>query len=217
MPITRLCDIAHRFEEQRFWRDYFSCGELSHQVERRAPEYGELAGGSIELPLAERGALVLELKPDLEVHTLFFNGASGQWQLGWADNAHFHPDVLRRTELDVISRYQQRLDPALGHPGAAYLLLHMFAPLTRGDRAGIEQQQLSRALVSTGAFDSTEADEFVSEIISERTELEWIERGSHWVLEGSDAYTLRFAGNPSFPFDELESALQVTAAQVRRA
>ncbi|WP_328476087.1 hypothetical protein OHA21_21000 [Actinoplanes sp. NBC_00393] len=57
----------------------------------------------------------------------------GTLELGWDDEAHWHPDALRWSELDLIGRAAAVLDPSLPHPGPVLALAARFVILDPGD------------------------------------------------------------------------------------
>jgi hypothetical protein len=54
-------------------------------------------------------------------------------ELGWDDQAHWHPDALRWTELDLIARAAAVVDPVLRHPGPVLALAARFVVLDHND------------------------------------------------------------------------------------
>ncbi|WP_344959073.1 hypothetical protein [Actinomadura miaoliensis] len=81
----------------------------------------------------------LSLDLDLDLATGYFSlgltapGLAEPVELGWDDQAHFHPHVLRWAELDLLGRAMALRDPELRHPGPLLALLLRFAFLDERD------------------------------------------------------------------------------------
>lgn len=106
-----------------------------------APEDGEAAAPQYraEFGLPGDHGLVLELDLDDEYHSLglLVPGGEEPVELGWDDQAHFHPHALRWSELELLARAFALHDPELRHPGPVLGLLARFVVL--GDEDDVDR------------------------------------------------------------------------------
>ncbi|HEX8701496.1 MAG TPA: hypothetical protein VF815_21895 [Myxococcaceae bacterium] len=122
-------------------------------------------------------------------------------QLGWLDDAHWHPDVLRWEET---VRAAERLIGGASAPlrrSEALLLLAVFTPVTRTD----DREQVTRLLDAAAVEVGVPA--LVHDLIhfhaSNASDAEWRCDDGRWVILG-EVYSLRDPRNRSFPFLELQ-------------
>lgn len=171
-------------------------------------------------------ALRLSLDEDLVEATLDVQAGDGDpAQLGWDDQAHWHPHVLRWEELDLICRAAAVLDPKLVHPGPLLLLLHRFAPICEGDDVDHVFGLLGQAWADVG-FGEEDTLELVELRDARGAGFRWREDAAsgRWFIEQAEAsdsamelYTLRREDNPEFPFAALDGLLAEARAIVEAA
>ncbi|PWU18244.1 MAG: hypothetical protein C5B50_09605 [Verrucomicrobia bacterium] len=178
----------------------------------------------LELPL-EKHWLRLQFDPQCESINLSLGARSGKCiELGWDDQAHWHPHVLRCEELDLFCRCIAVKDPGLPHPGVSLLLFSRFAPVTDSEDSHRALSVLSEAWKSLKLFDDEEIADFLKMVDFRSTGVEWQrDQQLNWTLHldrdlhpGTGLYTLRCAENPEFPFEQLRTALN-EAAQIAGA
>jgi hypothetical protein len=102
-------DLRARLRDPDFWREYFfeaEPGEEKEYVEHTA-EFPVGDGYALTLGINDH-AIHLDLRTPDDTETV---------TLGWDDQAHWMPDALRWTELDLIGRAVAVTDPELRHPG----------------------------------------------------------------------------------------------------
>lgn len=175
--------------------------------------------GDIQFDVSPTAGLIL----DLAEPTLFFRhaGLEQPVQLGWDDEAHWHPHVLRWAELDAICRAVSKNDSSLPHPGLPLPLLYRFASVTVGDDAEDIFETLEQAWRGLDLFSNDEVAEFSRKYDYRAAGFVWRpddERG--WLIHqddtlrqgdgnmyDADLYTLRLADNPEFTFREFNSML----------
>ncbi|MEU8529805.1 hypothetical protein AB0C77_30110 [Streptomyces sp. NPDC048629] len=128
--------------ERGFWPVYLfedeGGGDDDGDVEASAR--GSLGcGGGYELVLdVDLGAESVELG-------LSVPGAAEPVELGWDDRAHFHPHVMRWTELDLLARAFALHDPETRHPGPVLALLARFVVLDESDALDVVVPYLDAA------------------------------------------------------------------------
>jgi hypothetical protein len=197
-------DLQAAFGRRAFWADYYWLTEV-------AAAYPELRDRAIEFRVSDQHALSLRLTEDLYEHTLYLpDTATGDLiQLGWADQAHPHQNVLRWEELEAVCRCLAARDPTLGHPGIPLLLLQPFAPITAADDQGAIRALAGRAWRATSLFSEREIEALVEETCFSWDERDlrwgWDARRRRWTAEGEFPQSLRRAENEQFPFAQLEA------------
>ena len=200
-------DLARFFlsflKQREFWTSYLSGEPLT-----------ESPDGDIRFDVSPTAGLVL----DLAEPTLYLRHAGSERpaQLGWDDEAHWHPHVLRWAELDAICRAVAINDPSLPHPSVPLLLLNRFAPVTVGDDAEAIFETLEQAWRGLDLFSDDEVAEFSRRYDYRAAGFVWrpdvecgwlihqddtLRQGDEY-LHHADLYTLRLTRIPDFPFHE---------------
>jgi hypothetical protein len=138
----------------------------------------------VELPIAGGYGLALEFDPSFFRFELELLHLSGEVvQIGWDDQAHGHPHVLRWNELDTICRCMSLGNPELTHPGLTLLLLCRFAPIT-------DSQQLALAnelLQSAWRLFKIDGDELYRHLLKQ---LDCLENGFEWLQTEEQGWIL---------------------------
>ena len=146
-------------------------------------------------------ALVLEVSQYERTLYLEHPRLPEQAQLGWLDDAHWHPHVLRWEETVRAVERWAGVETTHRQRSEALLLLALFTPVTRTE----DRAQVSRLLDAASVEVGTPAPvrEVVLTHASHAVDAEWRCDAGRWVLEGH-VYTLRHPRNRSFPFLELQ-------------
>jgi hypothetical protein len=168
----------------------------------------------LDVPLGDY-SLRLQFDPLFGEISLVLSHHMGKtFQLGWDDQAHWHPHVLRCEELDLICQCIARQDDSLPHPGIPLILLCRSAPVTDSEDSEQALWTLREAWHSLGLFDAEQINKFLQVVDFRGTGVEWRrDERKRWVLLQEDEdprvglYTLRFSENPDFPFLQLSEAL----------
>ncbi len=191
-------------QRRDFWLRFF--------WDRDDHEYPELEGCEVVVPLGDEAALVLDLDELLAYFSLSLRHPSlpEPVELGWDDQAHWHPHVLRWEELDLLGRWAALSHPELTHPGVLVALLHRFTPLCRGDDEAVVPALLEAAYRSLGVFRGKALQERVDRYDRREAGFTWRQDPAcGWVLEQDEAapeagdhvlYTRRNGAYPHLPF-----------------
>ncbi|BBH71749.1 hypothetical protein ACTI_84340 [Actinoplanes sp. OR16] len=126
MPIERL-------DDPEFWRAYFFEAEIDEDEDDDEDEDGEEL--VVEFAVGGGHALVLDIDLELTSVELGLRTPDNDeiLELGWDDQAHWHPHALRWAELDLIGRAAAVIDPGLRHPGPVLALASRFVALGPDD------------------------------------------------------------------------------------
>jgi hypothetical protein len=223
MPLPAA--LTTRMAEPDFWPRYLFdddaleaggfADELCGEEDVHRAEFG-LGGGL---------ALVLETDLTGRAHDLALRAPDlpEAVQLGWDDEAHFHPHVMRWAELDLLARAVALHDPDLRHPGPALALLARFVFLDEQDDPDTITPLMDaafRLLRPAPAFGPGPApdptpDDGVRPEVRDWFELrdlrggglEWtVDEAGHPAVDqplragGAPLYSLRTPGSEEFPF-----------------
>ena len=201
----------------QFWKDYF------WEDGPTDAHYPDLADCTVRLEVAPGWALTLALDEDLAAMELSIEGLGETAELGWDDQAHWHPHVLRWEELDLIGRAAALRDPAASHPGLAVLLLYRFAPICDEADAELAFPLLETAWAEIGV-DGGRAHERMLQRTDARTAgFKWQLADGRWVLSQDEPnperelYTLRNADNDEFPHHLLEGLVRAARYKLKAA
>ena len=169
--------------------------------------YSELEEEPIRLPVTDEADLVLDTGEDFAYISLMFDAGDEEMiEIAWDDEAHFHPFVLRMEEWQGLSR---QIASRAGVPEwIPALLLQRFvgydspAELEAILRRGMELRRLSGLYTADELAAWPEHPLLAQPSLWDKLDRRWREQPPYgWVFEGEDAYSLRIAGNPDFPFD----------------
>ncbi|MDQ0364590.1 hypothetical protein [Catenuloplanes indicus] len=158
MPLP--ADMQARLSDPDFWRAYFfgdddladdeDGGDSGGGAELTAEDGDDVM--AVEFPVGGGYALVLDVDVELRMITVEMRSPAhpDTLQLGWDDDAHWHPHVLRWDELDLIARAAAVHDPTLRHPGPVVALASRFVVLApaeppTGERTRAEPETAARA------------------------------------------------------------------------
>jgi hypothetical protein len=192
IPLPVL-QILHRRD---FW--------LGNFFKADPPEpFPELAGSPIACALPGNYELRLSINADSLNPTvsLAHPSLSATVELGWDDQAHWHPDLFRWEELDAVCRCVAADEPELPHPGWPLLLLYRFAPATPDDDAIGIASTIRRAWESAAVLEPSEYEPLIAAYDRRDRDYEWLySRRRGWSLEGEDVYSLRTMDNSEFPY-----------------
>jgi hypothetical protein len=225
------------FQRAEFWLNYFWIIETGE-------EFPELANHSQTIPADEKRGhaaidvqschldfaagrghgLAVRFDTALAMSTLFLRSEGGGLaELGFDDQAHWHPHVLRVEELDWICRCAALSDFNLPHPGIPLLLLHRFAPICTDGDFGFLSPMLKEAWRSLGGMSEYDVEALLNRADLRRGEFHW--NRSHegdWTIHQDEnpqlqvgLYSLRVAENGEFPFSQLRTLVYETEAACR--
>lgn len=239
-PILTVASDPH------FWSDYFfethvsvendGYTSLVNHVEPlteaavRELEFHQIAPPAnrplcrFDVPIADV-TLRLEFDPRLYYRSLqLVSSSTAVTEIAWDDEAHWHPDVLRWEELELICRYIALLDERFPHPGIPLLLLHRFAPITNADDASRIQSLVRDAWRRLNVVSEEQVASFLPTTHLLGTSVEWREDATAgWHLRVNDdeqfkvgLYTLRRLDNPEFPFAVMQRAIEIIRAKLKQ-
>ncbi|MFD0856695.1 hypothetical protein ACFQ07_30970 [Actinomadura adrarensis] len=127
MPVDEA--LQARMAEPDFWHRYLFDDDFEDEDE----DLDELEDENYKVEFGLGGEVSLIL--DIGMNGYFELGmrvphGEGYSTLGWDDEGHFHPHVMRWSELDLLCRAMAMHDPLLRHPGPMLALLVRFAFLS---------------------------------------------------------------------------------------
>lgn len=187
-------DLIMLLKGKQFWRDYFFVSE--DQFEKyKYPTLGY--DNSIQFPISENMSLTLTIGQDvldkyLKIHC---SSESDEKLLGFCDGHGNQPFVFRWEELYLLSDLLTLQFPSC--PGAPFLLLSLFTPVTINDDRRLIRQKLKWALQSLGIY----SESFLQEIVPRPVRgVTWVHDPDYgWILESARMGYRRF-GHSEFPF-----------------
>lgn len=168
-------------------------------------------------------ALVLRADPSLwRVELAIQTPADAEAvMVGWDDDAQWHPDVLRWSELEAIGRALSQ-DPGWPHPGPALLLLCRFAPICTDGDAEIAVGMLEAAWRTVPGMSEGAITRSIERLDHRADGFSWRETGQGFAIEQPDPegtsgrlHTLRSPDHEEFPWQGMRSL--VSAAERRAA
>jgi hypothetical protein len=120
--------LQARLDDPDFWRAYFSDASTEDRDDEDEENEAEPGVSPLvaEFPVGGGYSLVLDIDTGLGVVRLGVRtpDSAQTLELGWDDQAHWHPDALRWTELDLIARAAAVVDPRCGIPARSWHSLH---------------------------------------------------------------------------------------------
>jgi len=168
--------------------------------------YATLEDHPIKMKITEEASLLIDTGDDFSYLSLLFEEKGEELlEIAWDDEAYCHPFVLRMEEWELLSQHiaaQHHIElwiPAL-------LLQRFVGYSSRSEleaiiKLGMEMRQLS------GLYEVTELEYWPThpmleaETLWDSIDRNWRKQAPYgWIFEGQDAYSLRNAGNPDFPF-----------------
>jgi hypothetical protein len=112
-------------------------------------------------------------------------GADEPAQLGWDDEVHWHPHVLRLAEADEIGRLVALDDPTVPHPGVVMVLLRRFVVAEDGDPRLALLREAYRAVGASGPGSAAWRELWSEEAITEQIDVAGEPRGARWEYDSS--------------------------------
>jgi len=214
--------LTARIAEPDFWPRYLF--DDAAELPEDEPEESEESDESDEEYRAEFGlggglGLVLDVELGNWVGLgLAAPGRTEPVELGWDDEAHFHPHVMRWSELDLLARAAAVHDPTLRHPGPVVALLARFVVLDEQDEPGAITPLVDAAFRAVrpgpGRGVRPETRDWYELRDLSGTGLRWTDEGRRSAVSQPDdltimrpLYTLRAPGSDEFPFAEWEALL----------
>jgi hypothetical protein len=212
-----------------FWSDYLGWSDNLGDDEFGERVTGLPADPYVELPLSPLYSLRIgyfwrasrSAKHILATDLRLRHKDSGEdTLLGWINDSHFHPHVLRWEEADLIGRLQALRDPELPHPGVPFLLLLPYIAPVEGTDHLLGLQLLNSALQSLRVFDKRQIQYRLSAFkptpaVSEWRQIDrfgwvchyspsedWMERGHRMIYSLRQVPAKKQRRDwPRFPFD----------------
>ena len=213
MPVSN--ELLTAVQTQRFWPDY----TFDTEPQSAGIDY------SFSLPVAKRYAIRLSFDDEFLGIDLGFAHPGGTSELGWDDQAHFHPHVLRWDELELISRASAKLDPRLQHPGITILLLSRFSPICGSDDIEHIRPIVRAAWRTLGILNDDQIESELSRYDCRLGGFVWkLSEPLGWTIHqseedflrsGIDLYTTRCAENPSFAFEQWNQLIAAARETVK--
>lgn len=168
-------------------------------------EFPQLDGCLCRFSVGAGSALTLSLDPGFGYLSLSLESPllSAPVEVGWDDQAHFHPDVLRWSELEAICTAVAATEHD-AHPGLPLLLLSRFAPICVGDDVEFIVDRLAAAWRAVAPGVPTRVVRTrIEDLDRRRAAFEWSrEPEVGWVPKPGrkGLHSLRSVQNPEFPF-----------------
>jgi hypothetical protein len=207
MPLP--AELEGRVREREFWTNAYWLTYADDEAE-------DLTKRTLRFEVTDRHALVFGLDDGFYYFSLGLSvDGEEPVSLGWDDQAHWHPHVLRWRELDAIGGAIARRDPTLVHPGVPLLLLMRFAPITDEGDGRLAHHLTGRAWDRLVLFSRREREVFFDRIDARGAGFTWRRADRGHVIEQDEGdrirrralYSLRAPGCEEFPFEELEDML----------
>jgi len=199
-----------------FWARYF--------WDESGPEI-EIPGGNVDIDFARVDGYALRFHLSDNIGSMALSlvhpGTGEPVELGWDDQAHWHPHVLRWEELDLVSRFMSRADPDFAHPGLTLLLLCRFAPICVNDAPDTVQPLLGEAWRSLGILKDEQIQGHMEFVDRRQDGFCWRQGPLGWTIDNdqggpnaADVYSLRNAENPEFPHEPLTAYMKLLRDRV---
>ncbi|GAB7039539.1 MULTISPECIES: hypothetical protein [Catenuloplanes] len=231
MPLP--ADLQARLSDPVFWRAYFFDADALEddddpgdddpgddgEAVLTAEDGDDVMG--VEFPVGGGFALVLDIDVELRMVTLEMRSPAqaDTLQLGWDDDAHWHPHALRWDELDLIARAAAVHDHTVRHPGPVVALASRFVVLDHRDDLGRITPLVDAAFgpPPPGAQRWPGARDWLHRVDGRRDGVTWQrDDAGDWMVtqdgDGTD-FTLYSARQPGGAFPSAEWRALLTAAE----
>jgi hypothetical protein len=187
-PLIKSCERS-----PRFWTDlvFVTDAEIQRDGETFRTPYGCASESyDIQWSLPAGFKIRLQLGAELNAELFLATPSGSSLTLGWDDQAHWHPHVLRRNELERICRAIALTSPSDSdamHPGWPIRLLDRFAPVCDADDITVAYATLFAAHREQSGLD----DQMIAQI-TRRSDCRgngftWEQKGElGWVIDQSD-------------------------------
>jgi hypothetical protein len=196
------------FQRASFWADYFWLRQAETTCNEKHEQPPARLDNPIVFPFPADYSLILDIASEINL-SLFHPSVRSPIELGWDDEAHWHPFALRWEELETLCRCLAAGDSKLTHPGWPLLLLCRFAPITKDDDYETARQNIMLALERTHPSILGLSEQVLELVDRSDDDVAWRRASDgHWSCEGDDAYSLRVEGNPKFPFELLRDLIE---------
>ncbi|WP_431676517.1 hypothetical protein [Kitasatospora sp. KL5] len=210
--------LYERMGEPDFWPRYLFEDGWDGEDSDEEDDEDAVEAHRAEFGLGDGPSLVLDVELDNEYVGLGLRlpGQGEPVELGWDDQAHFHPHVMRWAELELLARAFALHDPALRHPGPVLALLARFVMLDEGDTADVITPLVDAAFglvrpggeAPGGAGVRAETRDWFELRDLRGTGLTWTDEGRRSAVSQPDdprtirpLYSLRQPGAEDFPFE----------------
>lgn len=169
--------------------------------------YPDLEDEPIRMKVTEEASLLVETGDDFSyISLLFEEKGQEELEIAWDDEGHFHPFVLRIEEWNALSkRIAANYGTEVWIPG---LLLQRFVGFTSRSELEAIMEQGKALRKQSGLYTEAEIDNWPQHPVQthegfwESVDRKWrLQEPYGWVFEGEDAYSLRIADNPDFPYE----------------
>jgi hypothetical protein len=234
-PVLKLDWRDEIFADGRFWRDYLWLEDRADRMNGKKPggiwklwsalrrntpppppRYRRLKNAELEFRVLDGYSLVIAFEETLGHTALFLNHPCGRDEIGWDDQAHWHPHLFRWAELKAICRAIGSREPGLAHPGLPLLLLYRFAVVTDTGDEQAARASLTEAFWQIPSLSDEDVRNLVNFTLTVQAGMRWNRRpGYGWYLSGEDAYTLRHPDNPAFPSTEFHAMVEAAGLEPR--
>jgi hypothetical protein len=200
-----MADASDILGYRAFWRFYVRASdeplgeEILRQFGRNIINGREYPQAVIALPCGSEFSLELTISPDLGSVNLGLHNAQMNRvaEMGWWDDARWHPHALRWSELKRLHQYW--LSDSLGHihPSAAFLLLGLFVGHGADERGDFEarKETIAEHYEQLQLFTPTEIAELVERtfVLPSEEDYTWSEDDElGWVFGGEyPCYSIR--------------------------
>lgn len=240
-------EVFECFCTARFWTDYYfeTDAEIEKIVDESLPieeritqtvyrgPYRALDHCEWKFSLADGSVLHLTADNDLAYFSLdFFDPHGTRKQMGWSDQAHWHPHCLRWAEVDWIARWVAAHDSRLPHPGVIAALLMKFVIIVDNENADHLFPTFEESYRSLNCLDENTIESLIRRHDYRRAHIEWRQHetlGWHmhqdrdvWMETGLPLYSLRrivegedVDEDEQFPFMEWKNAVAATEQALR--
>jgi hypothetical protein len=144
-------------------------------------------------------------------------------EIAWDDEVHWHPHLMRWTELDTFCKACER--SGNGETQGALLLLYRFTPICNDNDYALASHLLDRAWATVVGVKQAVAESRLARMDHRDSGFEWVSKPSGWFIQQSqeaskDAkaqlYSLRHPDNPEFPSAAFASVMDLARTIVAR-